>query len=244
MKQFALSGAVVLAAASAATAGTVTFDNGNEGWLVNGYADIVDIGGSNGNVVHQYQYDGFFQEIRNDSNPEYLGDWTAKGSLIEISIDIRVNTLRATFNPSVVYPRELVLEFRDHSNPEANAYGLPYASIWSTSSSLMDSTVEGFVTHTWLLDTTAVELPAGWGGYGYEDPNTYEPLLPDGVTVQDILQNVDELMFTTAVPGYYYGFTEWDFEVDNIRVSVVPAPGVLSCAGLFGVAALRRRRHG
>lgn len=233
--------ATIAAAAFAASAGvnsTVTFDNGHEGWSVNGNQTIIDIGGANGNVMHQYQFDGFFQEIRNSTNATYLGDWTAKGALIEISADIRVNTLRSPFNPSNIYPREVVLEFRDYDNP-ATTY--PWASVWALSPELMDSTVDGFVTHTWLVDTTALGLPIGWGGTGAEDPNTFEPILPAGTSYTEVLQNVDEMVFTTAVPGYFYGFTEWDFEVDNISVRTVPAPA--SMALVAGVLFAGRRRR-
>ena len=59
-----------------------------------------------------------------------------------------------------------------------------------------------------------------------------------------MLAGVDEVAFTTLVPGYMYGFTYFDVAVDNISISPVPEPaqGGMLLAGLAGMAALARRR--
>ena len=61
-------------------------------------------------------------------------------------------------------------------------------------------------------------MPAGWGGYGAEDPNTFEPILPEGVTFADVMASVDELAFTTYEPGWFYGPTVFDVRIDNLRI--------------------------
>ena len=80
-------------------------------------------------------------------------------------------------------------------------------------------------------DPTATALPAGWGGYGAEDPVTFEPVLPAGRTFASVLASVDEIRFTTYEPGYFFGFTNFDLRFDNIVVaSPVPEPTSLAAA--------------
>ena len=62
------------------------------------------------------------------------------------------------------------------------------------------------------------ELPAGWGGYGAEDPKTYEPILPEGITFADVMASVDEVAFTTFEPGWFFGATIFDVRIDNLRI--------------------------
>jgi hypothetical protein len=90
-----------------------------------------------------------------------------------------------------------------------------------------------------IADTSAMALPAGWGGYGAEDPNTFEPMLPPGRTFTSVLAGVDELAFSTLAPGYFYGFTDFDVSLDNLTISRVPEPA----AGLLLVAAVFMRRR-
>ena len=73
------------------------------------------------------------------------------------------------------------------------------------------------------FDPTQTDLPQGWGGSGDEDPNTFEPILPADRTFADVLAGVDEVVFTTFVPGFFYGFTNFDLQVDNVSVRSVPA---------------------
>src|SRR5690606_5201260 len=42
---------------------------------------------------------------------------------------------------------------------------------------------------------------------------------PSNRTWTDMLQSVDEVQFTTYVPGFFYGFTNYDFQVDNISIT-------------------------
>ena len=92
------------------------------------------------------------------------------------------------------------------------------------------------------VDQIAVALPAGWGGFGAEDPNTFEPILPDGVTYADIMANVDEMVISTLLPGYFFTFDDYDVTLDNISISTVPAPSALALIGLGGMVGTRRRR--
>ena len=140
------------------------------------------------------------------------------------------------FNSEV--PRDLVVEFRDNTNNN----GLPYTSVWLNLGTLTANN-PGWHTYTaTIVDPFATDLPAGWGGYGDEDPNTFEPILPADRTFTSVLQSVDSVHFTTFVPGFFFGFTNFDIQVDNIRIESVPAPGAAALLGLAGVSATRRRR--
>ena len=53
---------------------------------------------------------------------------------------------------------------------------------------------EGWVRITFELpDPTSETLPPNWGGTGDEDPQTFEPRLPPGVTYRSVLSSVDEM---------------------------------------------------
>jgi hypothetical protein len=84
-------------------------------------------------------------------------------------------------------------------------------------------------------------LPAGWGGTGAEDPNTFEPTLPPDRTFASVLAGVDEIVFTTFKPGFFYIDEYFDVSVDNIAVTFVPEPASLS--GLIAVPLLMARRR-
>ncbi len=90
-------------------------------------------------------------------------------------------------------------------------------------------------------DPNATDMPAGWGGYGDEDPNTYEPKLPDGVTFADILAGYDEIVFTTFEPGYFFSDSDFEVRLDNLFISTVPAPASVTLLGLGALVSRRRR---
>ena len=56
-------------------------------------------------------------------------------------------------------------------------------------------------------DPTQTELPPGVIGRGDEDPDTFEPILPDGATFASVLAGVDEFQVTTFKPGFFFGAT-------------------------------------
>ena len=232
IKHAILAGALV--GGSAAGAAVTTFDNGLEGWSISGRETIDAMGGNPGANLHGQLIDVFGADIRNETNGEWLGDLTRYGAF-EVSVDIQVNSI-TFFNGEV--PRDLVVEFRDNTNNN----GLPYTSVWLNLGTLRADN-PGWHTYTaTILDPFAIDLPAGWGGYGDEDPNTFEPILPADRTFTSVLQSVDSVHFTTFVPGFFFGFTNFDIQVDNIRIESVPAPGAAALLGLAGVSATRRRR--
>lgn len=237
-----LIAAAIACTATVAVAGTdgttVTFDNGTEGWSISGRTTINPFGGNPGANLHGQLDDVFGADIRTSTNQAFLGDLTRYGPQIELSIDIQVNSINM-FGTEV--SRELIVELRDYNNTN----NLPWTSVYFNLGTLQaDSSrgVSGWQTYSVIIeDPFALALPAGWGGYGDETP-LGEPILPADRTFTSVLQSVDELAFTTFVPGWFFGFTNFDIQVDNITIRAVPSPSALAVLGLAGIAGTRRRR--
>ena len=168
-------------------------------------------------------------------NSNFLGDFSKYAS-VTVSIDFKVDSINMLGNE---VPRDLVVDFRNSSLAQG---GLPWTSVWYNLGTLQGG--QDWTTYSITFDPNAELKPEGWGGYGAEDPDTFEPILPEGVTFADVLTNVDELAFTTFVPGFFYGFTNFDVGVDNISIEAtpIPAPAGLALLAGLGVAG-RRRRH-
>ncbi len=233
-----LAFALAACAAPAVADHTTTFDNGTEGWSISGRETINPFGGNPGANLHGQLVDVFGADIRNNTNGAFLGDLSRYGQF-ELSIDIQVNSI--TYFGSEV-PRDLVVELRDYDN----ANGYPWTSVWVNLGTLeanSDRGVDGWQTFSVVIDDPyASDLPDGWGGYGDEDPNTYEPILPEGRTFASVIQSVDEIAFTTFVPGWFFGFTNFDIQVDNISIRTIPAPSAVALLGAAGLVGTRRRR--
>jgi len=197
---------LLFSAVGAAQTTVVTFDNGGEGWDGNG--SIEDTGGNPGANAHFF-IENFGIEYRTDSNPAFIGDLTADSS-VTVGIDALVNSI--TFE-GIEVSRNMIVEFRSHALAQD---GYPYTSVWFNLGVLQAGTEWNLFSVTFTPDS--LELPAGWGGYGAEDPNTFEPILPEGVTFADVMASVDELAFTTYEPGWFYGFTVFDVRIDNLRI--------------------------
>ncbi len=216
---------------------TTTFDNGLEGWSISGRTDINPTGGNPGANLHGMLFDVFGADIRNDTNAAFLGDLSRYGAF-ELSIDIQVNSI--TFFGQEV-SRDLVVELRDYTNGN----GYPWTSVYYNLGTLRAATEgsNGWITYSVVIDDPfATVLPSGWGGYGDEDPHTFEPILPADRTFASVLASVDEISFTTFVPGWFFGFTNFDIQVDNISIRAVPAPSAFALLALGGLVGTRRRR--
>jgi len=231
----------VTAFAATPTGATVTFGQGEEGW--HGLQPLDGNGGSgidtslgNGAPALHTQIEHFGATWSTSTNTDFVRDYTQMGG-VTFGIDVLANSVWF-FNREVT--RDLVIELRDYDN---QANGLPYTSVWAKVGTL-DASKQGWQhLSVTIADTSALGLPAGWGGYGAEDAHG-NPLLPSDRTFASVLAGVDEVAFTTLVPGYMYGFTYFDVAVDNISISPVPEPaqGGMLLAGLAGIAALARRR--
>jgi hypothetical protein len=225
--------------ASGAVAGftSVDFSNGPEGWVGPtgpGGATFIDVGDGNGAPSLRTQFNDFGITFRNDSNPAFIGDYTQDAS-VTFSVDVIARQVSFFGLPA---PRVFIIELRDYDNAEP---GYPWTSVYYELGVLNEND-PGW--HTWSVtidDTGSSALPAGWGGYGAEDPNTFEPMLPPGRSFADVLASVDEIALTTMVPGFFFGFTDFDVSIDNITISRVPEPATLTLLAAAGLLALRRR---
>lgn len=190
----------------------ITFDEGWEGWSgptgIGGATNIVPDGGNPGAHARTI-FNDFGITFRTETNAAFLDDFTAHDQ-VTISIDVQVEDISIFGSP---VPRDLIVDFRSQALAQD---GYPWSSVWFTLTTM--ETGDEWATYEVTFDPNALELPDGWGGYGAEDPNTFEPILPDNLTFADVMANVDQLAFTTLVPGFFFAFTDHDVRIDNIRV--------------------------
>ena len=216
MKSFAAALAVAgLATGALAQDVITTFDNGTEDWSVSGRDDISVTGGNPGANMDVFLFDVFGADIRNTDNAAFHGDYTQRGAQ-RLTCDILIDSIDFFGTP---VSRELVVELRTN---QTSSTGAPYVSVWY---SLGILTADNPGWHTYsvdIMDPNATELPDGWGGTGAEDPNTFEPLLDPAFTFADVLSQVDSIHFTTFVPGFFFGFTNFDMSVDNVGIIDLP----------------------
>jgi hypothetical protein len=223
--------------ASTASAVVTTFDSGTEGWSVSGRDNISPVGGNPGANMAVELIDVFGASIRNDTNAAYVGDYTSLGGPLKLAVDVKINSI--TFFGTEV-SRDMVVELVDY-NPPGSSY--PYVSVFYHLGTLEAAQPGWRHFETTIDDPNSLALPTGWGGTGDEDPTTFEPRLPADRTFRSVLQSVDEIRFTTFVPGFFFGFTNFDMQVDNPTVSVVPEPATAgTLLGVVGAALAQRRR--
>jgi hypothetical protein len=130
---------------------------------------------------------------------------------VTVGVDAKADSI--TFLGSEV-SRNVVVEFRSRALGQD---GYPWSSAWIVLGTIQAD--PAWHEYSVTFDPSSAELPQGWGGYGAEDPVTFEPMLPPGVTFADVMANVDELAFTTFEPGWFYGFTIFDARMDNLRIT-------------------------
>ncbi len=216
-------------------------DGDHQGWLVNGN-EMIFGGGNPGNYMG-IPFDTFWGvTLRNESVGSPLtGDLSRHGGDLRVQVDVNVFALRNFFGdaiPPAYFP--LTIQLVDIGDPDDFEDDV---SVYYVGAGLPTEGA-GWQTRTFFIpDPTSATLPTGWGGTGYEDPDTFELRLPDGRTYADVLASVDEFRITTFVPGYFYGFNFWEVGFDNVRANVVPAPASLAAIGLAGLTGGRRRRH-
>ena len=168
----------------------------------------------------------------NSTNPAFVGDYTA-ATEVTISVDLKVDQI-AFFGQNVSRP--WLVEIRDYDGATG---GYPWNSVWFLFSNISAAANGNWTTYSVSFDPRSTALPPGWGGTGAEDPTTYEPILPPGVTFADVLAGVDAITFTTLQPGYFFGFTDFDVLLDNISIERTTAnPADLNGDGIVDGADL------
>ena len=228
-------------APTAAWAATTTFDNGYEGWNFSAYTDIAPDGGNPGANATFTAVETFGASVYSQTNPAFVGNYTASGGPITLSLDVNVSSITYLGNE---VPRRLVLDLRDLTTP--NPGGYPYTSVYYVLGTISAGNPGWQHFSVTIDDPNSLTLPAGWGGYGDEDADA-NPQLPPDRTFNSVLQHVDALYFTTFQPGYVYGYTDFQMAFDNLSVTgVVPEPSTYAMlavgGGLIGFIGRRRRR--
>jgi hypothetical protein len=228
---------VALTTAQAQVPTVVTFDNGTEGWMPGGDCGTAfptgGVPGARWNIASvicgsstDYILQGYFI-LSNNSNSAFLGDYSAKGP-VRLSVDVDVTDFTYFwFNSPVEEYRQVVFEFIDHdiqyTDPNTG-YSWPWASVIYPAGYLPNRDAGWKHFNVDIANPGSTTLPAGWTGFGGpEDPNTYMPQLPPGVTFGDVLAGVDELQIHAIEPGYFYDFGFiYDLDFDNIAITALP----------------------
>ncbi|MFZ9690819.1 MAG: dockerin type I domain-containing protein [Phycisphaerales bacterium] len=214
---------------------SVTFDDGAEGWSgpqgPGGTSGVVPTGGNPGANLRTV-FNNFGITFINSTNPAFVGDYTAAEEMT-IAVDIRVDEI-AFFGQNVSRP--WLVEIRDYDGATG---GYPWNSVWFKFANISAAANGNWITYSVTFDPRSTSLPPGWGGTGAEDPTTYDPILPPGVTFADVLAGVDAITFTTLEPGYFFGFTDFDLRLDNITIErTAAAPADLNGDGVVDGADL------
>jgi hypothetical protein len=203
-----LSLACIAGAAHAGPRHTTRFDTGADGWSLG--IGAIDAGAGNPAPALRERLETWGVTFSNASNPAFVGDYT-RAAQVRLAIDVETDHI--VYEGSEV-PRHLIVELRDHANPEG---GYPYTSVWYDLG-VISKAQAGFRHHAVAFDPNATALPAGWGGYGAEDAQG-NPKLPDDRTFASVMAHVDEVVFTTMEPGYFYGFAVFDVVADNMTIA-------------------------
>jgi hypothetical protein len=226
--------------ASAVSTTSVGFDGGSDGGFV-GNAFFEDTGGNPGGNAHFF-VQAFGLSLRtgepgNPVNDGFVGDYTLFPS-VTFSVDIQVNSITNFFGGQIAREIGITLLDNDIQGPSgpAGVY-VPLAVISAATTS--DWTTLAVT----IEDTSSTMLPPGWIGFGDEDPNTFEPILPDGVTFTSLLAGIDVFQLTTFVPGFFFTDANYDVRVGNLSVTTVPLPaGFVLLLSALGAIGLRSRR--
>lgn len=215
------SAGLISIAIGQATAQTtvVDFDAGAQGW--NGSSGSVITSDGQGNMFMRTIDETFGVQYWNNTNQSFLGDYSPYES-VTLSVDVQIDKIDTTNLPdgftSIPLTRSLVLELRN--NTYADGF-FDYASVFFViETNLSSANYPDFITLGVTFDPNAIELPAGWGGFGGSD-DANGPVLPAGATFADIVANVDEVVFTTLVPTEFYLLNFFEFSVDNFSITTI-----------------------
>ena len=220
------------------------FDGGGNGGFT-GNAVFENVGGNPGGNAHINQGGPFFfPEIRTGGigepvNPGFVGDFSGAGQ-VTISFDIRVDSITDFIGNEIFRPFGVMLIDRDIQGPsgpsgvffETEILGAAIQDDWTTYSVVID-------------DTSSKILPSGWIGFGDEDPNTFEPILPAGASFATVLAGVDELRLTGAVPGFFFTDAFFDVRIDNIglKTTGIPEPTTSALFAIIGSCLVCQRKR-
>lgn len=241
---------LLLLLAAPAGAAVITFDQGLGGWVgpvgSGGVGLTREAAGGNPGAHGRVRFNDFGIFVSTTANADFTGDLRSRGAQV-VGLDVAVGTIASAGLPLT---RDLIVEFRSRALARN---GYPWTSVWVRLATLRSGTA--WSSYDVSFDPASPTLPPGWGGYGDEDPVSYLPRLPPDLRFSDVMAAVDEVAYSTYVPGEFYTDADFDVRVDNLRLqsaAALPIPTLDVEAG-FGLAillalaayvALRRQRSG
>ena len=200
-----------LLAAGAIAEETVTFDDGPLGWSISGCGNVVIDGGNPGANLACIVDDVFGVEVRTSTDQAFVGDLTRYGRFT-LSIDVKINSIAIGGGPQQV-PRRFAVDLRDYNT--TGPY--PWTSVWYELG-VVSSAQPGWIRYAVTIENPeSTALPPGWSGYGDEDAGGM-PRLPRDRSFASVLRSVDQVAFTTLLPGFFFPSTRFDMQVDNIHI--------------------------
>jgi hypothetical protein len=206
-----------LAAVALAETTVVGFDDGDDGGF-SGNAIFEATGGNPDGTAHHLGL-FFFNVLRTGglgepANESFVRDYSSYTS-VTFSFDIKTNSLSDFIGNPIVRSVGISLMDRDNEGPSGPA------GVFFEVGLVSESHNPDWMTYSVTIDDPmSADLPEGWIGFGDEDPSTFEPVLPEGVTFADVLAGVDQFEITGAVPGYFYSDADFDVLIDNVTVTV------------------------
>jgi hypothetical protein len=214
------------------------FDGGTDGGFIGNVFFEAAGGNPDGNARHLAP-DLFFNSLRTGglnepANPNFLGDYSSYSS-VTFGFDVRTDVLR-NFNGPISREIGIALRDRDLQGPNGDA-GIFFTFKTPLNEALQDDWTTYSVT---IDDPNSPTLPSGWIGFGDDDPNTFEPILPTGASFASVLASVDEFEITGAIPGFFFGPANMDIRIDNVTVTVPEPSGCLLV--FLGLLAASRSR--
>ena len=221
--------ALFVAPAFAQSSAVVGFDGGSpDGFTGNFFFEAT--GGNPDGNAHLF-LQTFFPMLQTGGvggpvNPSFIGDYSTFAE-VTFRMDVRTTSITNFFGGEIERPLGIALVDRDVQGPSGSS-GV-FFEFAALSAAAQANWTELSVT---IGDTTSAALPAGWIGFGDEDPMTFEPILPAGATFASVLAGVDEVRITGAVPGFFFNNANYDVRIDNVAVvATLPSLGDEVCAG-------------
>lgn len=204
-----VAGALTLALAPAATAGTVVddFEGGTNagGWYYNGGEVIETTGGNPGGWLHNDFIDNFAPIFNSAWNvPDFTGNFRS-ADVTGFSFDARLSGYSTSINMSIL--------LRDTNGTPGFVDDDDYAYFAGPNIPPGDGT---WVHYDFPIPSQDMSpVPAGWSGGWVGDLEHFRP----GVDWNDVITSVDRVEIWFWHPAYFGIFTFWDAGLDNVSIT-------------------------